>query len=120
MKTSNLISFNSFNFTTDQYEYRQQSLMKQYKFKCICDACSGNYPLIRSMKVADKNCFNYAKKVCRELGSLNLNRSKKMYEENCENLKKYGRNFPCVELCSLIDSTCACLETIIKPHFLFP
>lgn len=111
-----------YHFTNVSKNCRQSELLKQYKFKCNCDACSNDWPILSSLKIYDKVCLNKAKKVCRDLNLTDVNRKKAInkYKELCEIIDKNQTNFPSVEICSIIQSTAAYLEMILKPKLQFP
>lgn len=110
------------HFANVAKSYRRMELLKQYRFKCDCDACKYNWPLLPELKVSDRVCLNKAKKCCRELGLIGSNRKKAMtmYKELCDTLEKNGKTFPSLETCSLMQSAAACLEISLKPAIDFP
>lgn len=110
-----------YNFTNVSKEERQSELLKQYRFKCNCDACNNDWPILSTLKICDKMCFNKAKRVCRELNLTDLNRKKAFvkYKELCEIIDKNQKNFPSLEICSIMQSAAAYLEMILKPQFQF-
>jgi SET domain len=110
-----------YNFMNMPKDYRQSELLKQYKFQCACKACESNWPLMPALKVVDKAAFNRAKKACRELSSSCFNQKKafEKYRELCELITKGQKSFPCLEVCSLIDSATAYLELSIRPQIQF-
>lgn len=109
-----------YNFTNVPKEDRQMELMKQYKFRCSCEACTNNWPVLPGLKVTDKSLLNVAKKACRELtlAGLNQKKAKDKYKELCEILEKNMNNFPTLEMCSMAESAAAYLEMITKPSVL--
>lgn len=111
-----------YDFTHVRRDYRQNELMKQYNFICQCIACKNNFPSFAEMKIFDKSLFNQAKKFCRELKSslVNQKKSKQLYKEIITILRSHQKNFPCVEICSLMESLNAFLELIMKPKLQFP
>lgn len=110
-----------YNFTNVSKDDRQIALMKQYKFKCSCDACVNNWPILPGLKVLDKALLNKAKKACRELSltGLNQKKAKEKYRELSEAVEKNKKNFPTLEICSMMESAAAYLEMITKPSVQF-
>ena len=51
-----------YSFTNIPRETRQMELLKNYRFMCKCEACSGNFSLLPSLKIIDKIAFRLAKK----------------------------------------------------------
>lgn len=110
------------HFTNVSKDCRQMELLKHYKFKCDCEACANNWPLLPDLKVGDRMCLNKAKKICRELNLNDLTRKKAFvkYRELCEIVEKNGKNFPSLETCSISQSAAAYLEMSLKPPLQFP
>lgn len=106
-----------FNFTNTSKGNRQMELFNHYKFKCSCEACGNDWPLLPNLKVVDKACLNKAKKACRELrlAGLNQKKARESYKELCEAIEKSQKNFPSLEICNLMDSATAYMELITKP-----
>lgn len=110
-----------YNFVNTPKKYRQTELLKRYKFQCSCEACENNWPLLPYLKMFDKACLNKAKRACQEL-SLGVGNSKKAtekYKELCQNIENYHKNYPSLELCSMLDSANAYLELSLKPFVQF-
>lgn len=109
------------NFVNMPKKYRISELQQRYRFKCSCEACENDWPLLPRLKIIDKTCLNKAKKACREL-SLSEGNNKKAaekYKELCQNIDNFHKNFPCLEVCSLLDSATAYLELSLKPFVQF-
>lgn len=111
-----------YNFTNAPKDYRQSELLKQYRFKCNCLACSNHFPLLPSMKAIDKACLNKAKKTSRELslGGVHQKKAIEKIRELFSFIEKGQSNFPSLEVCSLQQSFSAYLEMITKPIMQFP
>ncbi|KAG5671092.1 hypothetical protein PVAND_001306 [Polypedilum vanderplanki] len=109
-----------YGFTNIPREYRQAELFKQYRFKCNCIACINDFGLLPSLKICDKKTFMVAKKTCSELSSLNQKKAKQKIKELSEIIQNQSKNFPSLEICSLMESFNACLEIVMKPEILFP
>ncbi len=111
-----------YHFATVSKDKRLTELEKQYRFKCDCDACENNWPLMADLKIEDRICLNKAKKCCRELSlAPDLNRRKSIlkYKELCEIVEKNQKHFPSLETCSIMQSASAYLEMSIKPTLQF-
>lgn len=112
-----------YNFTNVSKDDRQMELMKQYKFRCSCEACTNSWPILPGLKVSDKALLNKAKKACRELSlasELNPKKAKDKYRELSDIIEKTKKNFPALEICSMMESAAAYLEMITKPLVQFP
>ncbi|KAJ6630523.1 SET and MYND domain-containing protein 4 [Pseudolycoriella hygida] len=120
-KGAQLFDNYGYHFTNMSKDCRQKELLKQYKFLCNCDACKHNWPILTNLKIANKLNLNKAKKVCRELKMLEVNRKKAMskYKELCDIVNKNHKNFPSVEMCSIMESMAAYLEMSLKPSLQF-
>lgn len=117
-KGAQLFDSYGYNFTNVPKEYRQAELLKQYRFKCGCTACTNDWPLLPALKVLDKAGLNKAKKACRELrqsGLLNRKKATEKFKELCGEIEKGRKNFPSLEICSMMDSLAAFLELSLKP-----
>ena len=121
-KCEQLFDSYGYNFTIVPKDFRQGELLKKYKFKCKCHACEKDWPLLPSLKIIDKTCFNKAKKISRELslGSFNQRKAIEKFREVCDILEKGRKNYPSLELCSLEQSCSAFAELITKPVIEFP
>lgn len=110
-----------YNFVNMPRKHRKSELLERYRFKCSCEACANNWPLLPSLKIVDKACLNKAKKACRELslGGINKKKASEKYNELCKNIENYQTNFPSLEVCSMLDSATAYLELSMKPFVQF-
>lgn len=108
-----------YSFTNMDKKFRQQQLYEQFNFLCDCEACEKNFPIISSLKIVDRICLKFAKKISQELSSLNHKQAKFKINEISELIQKYHGNFPSLEICSLIESLQACVEIYQKPHVNF-
>jgi SET and MYND domain-containing protein 4 len=111
-----------YNFTNVPKDDRQTELTRQYKFRCSCEACVNNWPILPGLKVVDKALLNKAKKACRELslGGLNQKKAKDKYRELSEMIERTKKDFPTLEICSMMESAAAYLEMVTKPNVLIP
>ena len=109
------------SFTNVAKEDRQNQLMKQYSFKCSCEACEENWPILPELEIFDKAFLNKAKKYCRELrlGEVSHKKAFSKYKELCEILEQSKTKFPSLEKCSLMESAAAYLEIFSKPRIQF-
>lgn len=123
-KGEQLFDSYGYSFTNVPKDYRQAELLKSYRFKCECAACKHDWPLMPNLKVIDKACFNKAKKACRDLstcsGQITQKKAFESFQEACNNIERGRKNFPSIELCSLLESASAFLELSYKPAVLFP
>lgn len=118
-KGSQIFDNYGYCFTNQFKNFRQDILFKNYLFKCECEACSNDFSILPSLKIVDKTCFKIAKKISRELSSLNHKKSKFKIQEIATVIEKYHHNFPCLEVCSLIESFYASIEIYLKPQVRF-
>lgn len=84
-----------FNFTLMPKVSRRKQLLAQYKFKCSCQACENDWPLLPSLKIIDRLCFIKAKSTARELSMTGLSYEKviEKFKELCEILEKGKKTF---------------------------
>jgi uncharacterized pyridoxamine 5'-phosphate oxidase family protein len=108
-----------FSFTNMDKKFRQSQLSQQYCFTCDCEACEKNYSILPSLKIIDKTCLKIAKKSSQELSCLNQKRAKYRIKEVGDEIQKYHKIFPSLEICSLIESFQACVEISCRPEILF-
>lgn len=110
-----------YHFGSVSKDRRQMELLKQYRFVCDCDACNNDWPYMTDLKISDRVCLNKAKKACRELNQTDFNRKKAIikYRELCEIIEKNQKNFPSLEICSIMQSAAAYLEISFKPPVQF-
>lgn len=120
-KGAQLFDNYGYNFTNTAKDYRRSELFKRYKFKCDCDACVNNWQLLPSLKIIDKSAFSKAKKSCQELAlsGLNSKKSRDRFKELSDRIEKGQKNFPSMEICSLMESASAFLEMTTKPIIQF-
>lgn len=109
-----------YSFTNVPKNHRQSKLLKQYKFKCRCRACENDWKLLPSLKIYDTAILNRAKKECREI-CRSIKQQKKLLQKYNDLCQIIGRmsSFPCLEMCSMMESTAACLELFLKPAIQF-
>lgn len=82
-------------------ESRQINLMKEFNFKCECEACMNSWPIFKQLSVKDTKLMKYAKKLNDELIETlgNYNQLIKNFK-NCKNiLQENHKNYPSMELC---------------------
>lgn len=80
---------------------RQVTLLNQYGFKCGCDACENDYPVVKRLKAAkgleDINTLNAGGSVANQTNTSlegRLNRADKL----CQFLQKYDKTYPCLQV----------------------
>jgi hypothetical protein len=117
---SQLFDNYGYSFTNVPRDFRQSELLKQYRFKCNCIACNTDFGLLPSLKICDKTIFMQAKKACAELSRLNQKKARQKFLELAEVLQRGQKNFPSLEICSVMESFAACLEISLRPEVLFP
>lgn len=120
-KGAQLFDNYGYSFTNTAKDHRRSELLKRYKFKCDCNACANSWPLLPSLKIIDKSSFSKAKKACQDLSLAGINQKKarEKYKEISERVEKCHKNFPSLEICSMMESATANLELITKPTIQF-
>lgn len=88
--------------------------MQDFFFKCSCEACSANYPLMKDLKRCDATFKEPP------MSTNSILRAKEIYKANTEyiekNIKKF--NFPCYELCKIMHSSFYLLQFIANKSYL--
>lgn len=88
---------------------RQSELLRSYRFLCECEACLGNYEMLKLLPKYD-NEFE-------EPPALNLNSSLDSiiteYRKNCSYIDENSNIYPSYEICSLIDRNQQLLNSIV-------
>lgn len=103
-----------------QKSERQARLLKEFGFKCDCDACDGNFPTPPALKVKDAKLLKFATKSDEEILNLPIGRAIKKYRDICAILDKNHQTYPCIELCLLQKCIATCLLSQAQPSVLFP
>lgn len=88
------------NFLGSSTEDRRQEVFKSYRFKCDCEACSKNFPTLENLPQTDDN-FEVFDKSPRE-----------EFKLNCDYIDANIKNFPSIEICTLITRNQAILNSI--------
>lgn len=102
------LEFFSANFTVSPKNVRQGALMKNFQFKCSCEACTNDYPLMQ-------NLFKYDSNFSIKTGAdENLSSARSAFEKNCELVTKLVQQlpFPCFETCSIMQQNFELLKYI--------
>lgn len=118
-KMSLNFSFRRVNFMTQQKPNRQSHLMKEFGFKCECEACNDNYPTPPALKFKDVKVLKIAKKFDDEVLEMETNQAMKKFYTCCDILEKSHQNFPSLELCLLQKCLATCLMKQSQPSILF-
>lgn len=87
--------------------------MQEFLFKCSCEACANNYPLMRDLKKCDVD-FKEP-----EMTTNSIFKAKEFYRANCEYIEKHMHKFPCFELCKVMHSSFYLLQFIANKNYLF-
>lgn len=96
-------------------EQRQMNLFQDFQFKCSCEACANNYPLMKNLKKYDKNFEDTP-----TLNVESIFEIMRLYRDNCEYIEKnIGKfPFPNYEICSVMQFSFRLLHFIANKPFL--
>lgn len=105
---------------TAQKPERQAKLIKEFGFKCDCEACTNNFSTPPALNFKDIKLLKFAKKAHDEILMMQPGQAMKKFHDCCDILEKNNVNFPCVELCMLQRCIAAFLLSQAQPSVLFP
>lgn len=94
------------NFFGTARNHRQDELLTSYRFKCSCEACSRNYPLLDNLPTNDSNFTAPSSPIA------SAESAKDEFKANCEYIDKHSKLYPNFEICSLISRNQSILEYI--------
>lgn len=93
--------------------------MKEFNFKCDCEACENNFPCHPNLPFKDIKTLKLAKKLEEDILAVKSNVDLKKYQGCCEAIEKNYQNFPCLEI-SLLQKCMAMIFLInAKPSYRF-
>lgn len=101
------------NFFRDGRIERREEIKMSYRFKCVCQACMKNYPMINELPSTDKDFSKYPSSF------ETTEAAKQGYKKNCEYIDKHIKNFPTFEICTLMERNRLILEAIAQVALLF-
>lgn len=109
-----MIVFLSANFAFSPRDERQEFLLKDFLFKCSCDACTDNFPLMQNLKKCDKN-FQPPPATAKSYED-----AKDIFRQNCQFVKENREKFPfpCFEMCTVMQNSYRHLQYIAGKKFL--
>lgn len=96
------------NFFETGKRDRQEILQKSYNFKCSCEACIKDYPIIDEL-VGDDVAFDVP---FTEITSMEL--AIEEFRRNCDYIDRQGKNFPKYEICMMMTRNRMILEFIAE------
>lgn len=102
------------NFFGVARHQRQAELLNSYRFKCSCEACNKNYPLLDNLLTSDAS-FSVPSSPLTSVES-----AKDEYKANCAHIDKHSKLYPNFEICSLIGRNQSILEHIAHVASLLP
>lgn len=102
------------NFFGCDKQMRQRELLESYRFKCSCDACSKNHPMLDSLPVNDANFIAPSSAISHAESAIDE------FKTNCDYINKHFKSFPNFETCSLIARNQIILEFIAEVASLSP
>jgi hypothetical protein len=117
-----MLPFSRTTFMSETKEYRQQRLLKEFEFMCLCEACSAPSKFLTppALPSKDPKLLKFAKKVNDDLLKLPHGAIIKTLRNCCETLEKHNKKFPSVELCLLQKSLVTCSVKLAQPSTVFP
>lgn len=83
------------NFAKHSKDERQTRLLKEFNFKCTCEACELNYPMPPHIPIKNLKLVKLAKKIEEECGQM---QNIKSFHECCKQMDVNHRDFPSLEL----------------------
>lgn len=119
-KGSQLFDSYRANFNNQAKAERQEALMKDYGFKCDCEACTDDWPLNQGLEVVNEELLELAWDGHEELPYLSQEEAKAKFRQHCELFTEHNKHFPSAELVVLQECISNCLIIITKPSFQFP
>lgn len=106
------LNFSS-GFLFSPIEVRQQFLFDGFQFKCACEACKADYPLVQDLKRFDQQFQQ-------PLSAVDTKEAIKIFQTNCEyvarNVDKYP--FPSFEICCVMQNSYQQLQFIAAQPFI--
>lgn len=102
------------NFTFAPKQSRQECLIKDFHFKCGCDACTNDYPLMQDLKRCDLE-FRAPLE-----NADSVMKAKEILKQNNEYIEKMTKKlpFPCYEICSTMQNSFKQLQYIASKSFI--
>lgn len=107
------------NFNKQQKEERQARLLKEFNFKCDCDACEGNYPTPPKLAYKDVRILKFAKKADDEILNMKLKQGMNKYHQCCQMIEQNRHLYPSLETSLLQKCVAMFLLCLAKPPFTF-
>lgn len=107
------IFFSSANFTVAPKHLRQERLLKDFQFKCGCEACTHDYPLMANLMKCEKNFSSPSENL------KTIPEAEKVFKLNCEYIAEHIKllPFPCFEICSVMQNSFRQLQFIAGKTF---
>ncbi|XP_063708860.1 SET and MYND domain-containing protein 4-like [Culicoides brevitarsis] len=94
---------------------RQARLSTRF-FKCKCEACEKNYPLLENSPVKSLSGFDKMQKVGEKLINFYDTRATFEYYKKCVKFfKKFGDYYPCLELLIVQSNLIRCMRILFEP-----
>jgi hypothetical protein len=91
---------------------RQERLLKEFLFKCDCEACDKNFPCSPNLGFKDMKLLKFAKQIEEDVQTQH---QMKRFIECCDALEINDQNFPSLELSLLQKSFAICLMNQAAP-----
>lgn len=109
----------SANFNTHPKPERQSKLLREFYFKCECEACTLNFQAPPALRTIDIKNLRYAKKIEEELINLKQHQLKKKFNDICIAIEKSSQHFPCCDISLLQKCFAIYFLCAAKPAFQF-
>lgn len=114
---SQLFDNYGYHHCLEKFHQRQSSLLGQYMFKCLCEACTGNYPLFSDLKMIDNQFDEFLTDDIKKLSKLDVSRAKEKFQSYCYYLSKVDRHYPSYEISSVQECLMRCFTLFTMTDF---
>lgn len=98
---------------------RQTILKEKYLFKCACEACIYDYPLMDNLKMTSPQFHKSSYEDTQKLYDLDYHFALDHFKNFCRQLDKLDKNYPCVEVSILQEKILRCINMFIASPLKF-
>lgn len=105
------LGYDRCTFLAHSRDYRQEYFKKVYDFDCECNACIGNYAQMEILRKFDEH-FVEDDNELKSLGAAKLK-----FQKNCDYIQDNIGEYPCYEICYLMNQNCELLHQIGNMEF---
>lgn len=85
--------------------------MRQFNFLCSCDACNNDFPIAKDLKWFDDNFMEPLENFSSFRDAVDS------YKENCKYIDENSKQFPCFEICRLMQINHNILQLLASDEF---